>query len=75
MTGRWVSPVGQDRTRPIVIFREWKLTRNDRTLRSCIRSLSSSAFGQWKSKDAGVGLQPDAGSLSDRMLTGCVRSC
>ena len=42
MTGRWVSPVGHDRMRPVVIFHEWKLTGNDRTLRSCVRSLSSS---------------------------------
>ena len=41
MTGRCVSPVG----RPVMIFREWKLTGNDRTLRSYIRSLSSSASG------------------------------
>ena len=45
MTGRWVSPVGHDRTRPVVIFREWKLTGNDLMLRSCVRSLSSSASG------------------------------
>ena len=45
MSGRWVSPVGHDRTRLVVIFREWKLTGNDRTLRSCVRSLSSSASG------------------------------
>ena len=45
MTGRWVSPVGHDRTRPVVIFREWKLTGNDRTLRFCVRSLSSSTSG------------------------------
>ena len=45
MTGRWVSSVGQDRTLLVVIFHEWKLTGNDRTLRSYIRSLSSSASG------------------------------
>ena len=33
------------------------------------------ASGQWKCEDASVGLRPDAGSLSDRTLTGCVRSC
>ena len=26
-------------------------------------------------EDADVGLRPDAGSLYDRMLAGCVRSC
>ena len=40
-----MSPVGHDRTRPVVIFREWKLTRNDQTLRTCIRSLPSSVSG------------------------------
>ena len=45
MTGRWVSPVGHDRTHPVVIFRKWKLSGNDRTLRSRVRSLSSSASG------------------------------
>ena len=43
MTGHWVSLVGHDRTCSVMIFCEWKLTRNDRTLRSCVRSLSSSA--------------------------------
>ena len=43
MTGRWVSPVEHDRTHPVVDVRKWMLTRNDRTLRSCVRSLSSSA--------------------------------
>ena len=27
------------------------------------------------SEDAGVGLRPDAGSLRDQILAGCVRSC
>ena len=45
MTGRWVSPVGHDRMCPVVIFRFWMLTRNDRKLRSCVRSLRSSASG------------------------------
>ena len=45
MTGRCVSPVGHDRTRPVVIFCFWMLTGNDRTLRSYVRSLRSSASG------------------------------
>ena len=45
MTGRWASPVAYDRTRPVVIFHEWNLTRNDRTLGSYIRSLRSSVSG------------------------------
>ena len=45
MTGRWVCPVKHDRTRPVLILREWNLTGNDRTLRSSVRSLRSSASG------------------------------
>ena len=45
MTGRWVSPVEHDRTLPVVILREWNLTRNNRTLRSSVRLLRSSASG------------------------------
>ena len=45
MTEHWVSPVGQDRTRLVVIFCFYMLTGNDRTLRSCVRSLRSSASG------------------------------
>ena len=45
MTGHWVSLVGHDRTRPVVIFRFWMLTGNDRTLRSYVRSLRSSVSG------------------------------
>ena len=32
MTRHWVSPVGHDRTRPVMIFHFWYLTRNDRML-------------------------------------------
>ena len=32
MTGRWVSPIGHDRTRPVVKIHVWNLTGNDRTL-------------------------------------------
>ena len=45
MTGRWVSPVEHDRTRPVVISHFWMLTGNDQTLRSSVRSLRSSASG------------------------------
>ena len=45
MIGCWVSPVRHDRTRPVVIFHEWNLTGNDRTLGSYVRSLRSSASG------------------------------
>ena len=45
MTGHWVSPVEHDRTRPVVISCFWMLTRNERTLRSSVRSLHSSVFG------------------------------
>ena len=47
MTGRWVSPVGHDRTRPVVIFRFWYLTENDRTL-VLVRPITlSSASGHY----------------------------
>jgi len=39
---RWVSPVGHDRTRPVVIFRVWNLTRNDRML-VLVRPVTSSS--------------------------------
>ena len=45
MTGRWVSPVRHDQMRPVVIFRFWMFTGNNQTLRSCVRSLSSSTSG------------------------------
>ena len=45
MTRCWVSPVEHDRTRLVMILREWNLTRNDQTLRSCVQSLCSSASG------------------------------
>ena len=45
MTGRWVSPIEHDRTRPVVDFHEWMLTGNDRTLGFCVRSLRSSTSG------------------------------
>ena len=45
MTGRWVSLVGHDRTHPVVFFRLRMLTGNNRTLRSSVRSLRSSASG------------------------------
>ena len=45
MTGRWVSPVGHDRTHPVVIFRFWYLTGNDRTLVLVRLVTSSSASG------------------------------
>ena len=45
MTGRWVSPVEHDRTCSVVISRFWMLIGNDRTLRSNVRSLHSSASG------------------------------
>ena len=43
MTGRWVCLVELDRTRPIMKSHLWMLTGNDRTLRSSVRSLHSSA--------------------------------
>jgi hypothetical protein len=45
VTERWVCPVEHDQMRPVVISRFWMLTGNDRTLRSSVRSLRSSASG------------------------------
>ena len=45
MTGCWVSLIEHDQTHPVVISFFWMLTRNDRTLRSSIRSLRSSVSG------------------------------
>ena len=47
MTGRWVSPVGHDRTRPVMIFCFWYLTRNDRTLVLVHPVTLSSASGHY----------------------------
>ena len=47
MTGRWVSPVGHDRTRSVVIFRFWYLTGNDRTLVLVRPVTLSSASGHY----------------------------
>ena len=30
--GRWMCPIKHDRTRPVVKYRFWNLTGNDRTL-------------------------------------------
>ena len=81
MTGRWVSPVGHDRTRPVVIFCFWMLTENDRTLRSCVRSLRSSVSGHNLNVLMIVEIRrsmfeaDDTWQASDdRMLGSCVRS-
>ena len=47
MTGRWVSPVGHDQTRPVVIFRLWNLTGNDRALVLVRPVTLSSASGHY----------------------------
>ena len=81
MTGRWVGPVGHDRTRPIVNFREWNLTGNDRTL-VLVRPITlSSASGH----NLNVLMTIEIGrsafeardtcrALSDWTLGSCVRS-
>ena len=46
MTGRWVSPVGHDRTRPVEEIRFWNLTGNDRTLEAERPVICSGASGQ-----------------------------
>ena len=81
MTGRWVSPVEHDRTRPVVKFRVWNLTGNDRTLRSSVRSLHNSTFGPHLTIGIGHSVfeerghvaciaRPDAGVLRPVDMTG-----
>ena len=41
VTGRWLCPVKHDRTHSVGKNRVWNLTRNDRTLRFSVRSLSN----------------------------------
>ena len=36
-TGRWESPVNDDRTRPVAEKRRWNLSVSDRTLGSSVR--------------------------------------
>ena len=48
-----MSPVKGDRIRPIVKIRLWMLTGNDRTLRSSVRSLRSSASGRHLTVEVG----------------------
>ena len=45
MTGRWVCLVEHDRMCPVMISCFWMLTRNDRTMGSCVQSLQSNASG------------------------------
>ena len=74
MTGRWVSPVGHDRTRPVVIFHEWKLTGNDRTLRSCARSLQSSTSGHNLNVLMTVEIERSTFEAGDMWHTSCDRT-
>ena len=81
MTERWVSPVRHDWTHPVVIFHEWKLTGNDRTLRSCIWSLRSSTSGHNLNVLMAVEIERstfEAGDMwhtsRNRTLGSCVRS-
>ena len=81
MTGRWVCPVGHDWKRLVVIFRFWMLTGNDRTLRSSVRSLHSSASGHHLTVGIGRSVfeerghvaciaRPDTGVLCPVNMTG-----
>ena len=47
MTGRWVSPVGHDQTRPVVIFHEWNLMGNNQTLGVLCPVTLNRAFGHY----------------------------
>ena len=81
MTERWVSPVGHDRTRPVVIFHEWKLTGNDRTPVLEHPVTSSSASSHNLSALMTVEIERSVFEVGatwrasrDRMLGSCVRS-
>ena len=81
MTGRWVSPVGHDQMRPVVIFRFWYLTGNDRTL-VLVRPITlSSASGYCLNVLMTVEIGQSAfeaddmwQALGDRTLGSCIRS-
>ena len=64
MTGRWVSPVGHDRTHPVVIFHFWMLTGNDRTLDLSVRSLRSSASGHYLTVGIGRSVFEERGHMA-----------
>ena len=81
MTGRWVCPVEHDRRCPVVISRFWMLTGNDRTLRSYVRLVRSSASGHHLTVRIGRSVfeerghvvciaRPDAGVLRPVDMTG-----
>ena len=64
-TGRWESPVSDDRTRPVAEKRRWNLSVSDRTLGFSVRSVRALpsegvtailAFGAIKECVAGLGL-------------------
>ena len=76
-----MCPVEHDRTRSVVISRFWMLSRNDRTLRSSVQSLRSSASGHYLTVGIGCSVfkekghvacivRPDAEVLSLVDLTG-----
>ena len=81
MTGRWVSPVGHDRTHPVVIFCLWNLTRNDRTLVLVRPVTLSSASGHYLNVLMTVEIGRSAfeaddtwQASGDRTLGSCIRS-
>ena len=81
MTRRWVSPVEHDRTRPVVFFRFWYLTRNDRMLVLVRSATLSSMFGHYLNVPMIVEIGRSTfeaddmwQASSDRTLGSCVRS-
>ena len=59
-----MCPVEHDRTRPVVISRFWMLTGNDRTLRSSVRSLRSSASGLYLTVGIGRSVFEERGHVA-----------
>ena len=74
MTGGWVSPVGHDRTRPVVKIHVWNLTGNDRPASSYFLT---DATGHQLTVEIGRSAF-EAGDMwqasGDRTLGSCVRS-
>ena len=64
MTERWMSLVEHNRTRPVVISRFWMLTGNNRTLRSSVRSLRSSASGHHLTVGIGCSIFEEKGHMA-----------
>ena len=78
MTGRWVSPVEDDRTRPVVSGgllemtgcwgpasgHSWNLTKSDRTLESYVRSWHCAVSGHHLTIGIGRSVFEESGDVA-----------